>query len=135
MNKVGLDGNPMGNMASFLIVPPTRMHEALGLVGQLAPGQQSNMNVDLQVVSSQWLEFASLAGFSSSNYYLLADPNEVTGLVLSTLNGFEEPRVEQYDPGAVAATNFKIYLPFEADLVQNTINGTATIAAAQQGTP
>lgn len=134
MNKIGLDGNPMGNMASFLVVPATRMHEALGLVGQLAPGQQSNMNVDLQVVASPWLEFAGLVGNSPSSYYLMADPNEVTGLVLSMLTGFEEPRVESYDPGAVAAYNWKIYQPFEADLVQHTIGGVATIAAAQQGT-
>jgi phage head maturation protease len=136
MNKVGLDGNPMGNIASFLVVPATRMHEALGLVGQLAPGQQSNMNVDLQVVATPWLEFSGLIGNSATNYYTIADPNEVTGLVLSTLTGFEEPRVEQYDPGAVAAMNFKIYLPFEADLVQHTpaTTGLATIAAVQQGT-
>jgi hypothetical protein len=38
MNKIGLDGNPTGNMASFLVVPPDLAYVAAGLMG-IAPGQ------------------------------------------------------------------------------------------------
>lgn len=133
MNKVGLDGNPTGNMGAFLIVPPDLQYAAAGLLG-VAPGQQNNLNLRYQVVSSPWLQFSGLTGNSATSYYLLADPNEATGLVVSTINGIETPRVEQYDPGAVAAYKWKIYMPFEAHLVNHTVGSTATIAAAQQGT-
>lgn len=133
MNKIGLDGNPTGNMGSYLVVPPDLQYVAQGLMG-LAPGMQNNTQLRYQVVSSPWLQFAALTGHSATSYYLVADPSEATGLVLSTINGFDEPRVEQYDPGAVAAFKWKVYQPFEVGMGAHTIGGVATIAGIQQGT-
>jgi HK97 family phage prohead protease len=133
MKKTGLDGNPLGTIATKLIVGPTREVEAAGLLG-IAPGQQNSQNLSMDLVVSPWLEASTLTGNSTTSYYIMADPNEVTGLVLSTINGMEAPQVAEYDSGAVAARKWKIFLPFEVDLVYETIAGTATIAAAQQGT-
>lgn len=136
MNKVGLDGNPLGTIPSFYIAGPTA-GQYLNALLQGASGQTvANAIGGLlpQLVVSPWMEASSLTGYSTSTFYLLADPNEVTGLVVSFLQGMNSPQVMQYDPGAVAAINWKIFQPFEADLAYLTVGGTATIAAAQQCT-
>lgn len=133
MNKIGLDGNPTGNMASYLVVPPDLQYVAAGLMG-VAPGMQNNTLLRYNLISSPWLQFSGLAGQSATSYYLVADPSEATGLVLSTINGVEEPKVEQYDPGAVAAYKWKIYLPFECGMGFHTYNSASIIAGIQQGT-
>lgn len=133
MNKIGLDGNPTGNMGSFLVVPPDLQYVAAGLMG-VAPGQQNATALRYQVISSPWLQFTGLTGNSATTYYMVADPSEATGLVLSTINGIEEPRVEQYDPGAVAAYKWKIYNPFEVGMGAHLIGAVTTIAGIQQGT-
>jgi hypothetical protein len=133
MQKVGLDGNPTGNMARFLIVPPDLQYQAVGLLG-IAPGQQNNVPLRYEVVTTPWLQFSGLTGNSATSYYLMSDPAEATGLVLSTINGIDEPRVEQYDPGAVAAYKWKIYQPFEVGMGFHSVSGVNTIAGIQQGT-
>jgi hypothetical protein len=133
MNKIGLDGNPTGNMGSFLIVPPDLQYVAAGLMG-IAPGQQNQTSLRYTVISSPWLQFSGLTGNSGTSYYLVADPSEATGLVLSTINGIEEPKIEQYDPGAVAAYKWKIYNPFEVGMGAHTYGGKTLIAGIQQGT-
>jgi hypothetical protein len=89
----------------------------------------------MEVISSAWLEASALTGNSTTSYYLLCDPEQVTGLVLSKVQGYEGINVEQYDPGAVLAMKWKLWSPFEVDLF-NAANsaGTTTIPAAQQGT-
>ncbi len=80
--------------------------------------------------------WSSLTGNSTSTFYGLADPNEVTGLVLSMINGYESPQVQEYDPGAVGARKWKIWQPFEADLFWFTDpdGSTKRIPGAQQCT-
>lgn len=138
MNKVGMDSNPLGNPPRFLVVPVTREMEAQGIVGVSGPGLQAGAQqsaVSMEVIASPWLEHSSLTGNSTTSYYLLGDPSNVTGLVLSLITGFESIQVQPYDTGAVAGMNFKLWLPFEADLV-NVTNpaGTVIIPGAQQGT-
>lgn len=136
-NKLGLDGNPLGTMPRFLIVPVTREIEAQGIVGPVSPGQigqNTGQSITYEVIATPWLEASALTGFSTTSYYLLADPNEVTGLVLSYINGLDSIQVQPYDAGAVAGLNWKLWLPFEADLHFMTVGSTATVAAAQQGT-
>jgi hypothetical protein len=135
MTKIGQDGNPTGNRAKFLVVPPQLAPAAVGMMG-IAPGMQNQTNFRWQVVESPWLQFSGLTGYSVSNYYLVSDPNAATGLVLSTLQGVDEPRVEQYDPGAVAAYKWKIYDPFTVGMGQQAVasTGKTIIAGIQQGT-
>lgn len=132
--KIGLDGNPLGTVPVFMIVPPTQEHGALSLVTP-AGGAPVGKALSLEIVSSAWLEATALIGYSTTSYYLLADPNEVTGLVLSMLPGYESPQVTEYDAGAVTARKWKIWLPFEADLFYVTnAAATAIVPAAQQAT-
>lgn len=134
-NKIGLDGNPLNNSGSFLVVSATSEQNARGIVGSVAPGQQTNQSSDLEVISTAWLEAASLTGYSTTSYYLVEDPNMATGLVLSTIAGIEEPITEQYDPGAVAALKWKVYLPFQVDLFTATkSDGTIIVPGVHQGT-
>jgi len=133
MSKLGLDGNPMGNMASYLVVPSDLGYVAAGLMG-VAPGQQNQTSLRYQVIATPWLQHSGLVGYSATSYYLVADPSEATGLVLSTINGFDEPRVEQYDPGAVAAFKWKCYMPFEVGMGAHTYGSKTIIAGVQQGT-
>jgi hypothetical protein len=129
-NKVGKDGNPLGNLPRFLVVPTTREMEALAIVGGsgpgLAGGEQQQILRSLMVIGTPWLEAAALTGYSTTSYYLVADPKEVTGLVLSKIRGFESIQVTPYDAGAVAALSWKLWHPFEADAVYDLVGASAT---------
>jgi HK97 family phage prohead protease len=135
-NKVGLDGNPLGHAPRFLICGPTAELAAKAVIG-FAPGSNQatqNLFPGMEVVSSHWLELSSLTGYSTTSYYLLADPNEVAGLILSFLEGMDVPQTMEYDAGAVAARSWKVFLPFEADLAYAAVSGTNTVFGAHQGT-
>jgi hypothetical protein len=139
MTKTGQDGNPLGTVPAFLLVAPGLAGQARGITGGIAPGQVTEQQPtagDLTVVPSPWLASGSgLTGADSAHYYLLADPNEVTALVINEIVGMESPQVMEYDAGAVAAKKWKIYHAFEADLVSQANSAATTIiAGAQQGT-
>ncbi len=134
MNKTGLDSNPLGTMARFFVAGPTAGAYIAGLRSP-APGQTvgNAFAGEQELIVSPWLE-SSLAGHSTTTFYAVADPNEVSGLVLSKVAGFENIQVMPYDAGATAALKWKLWIPFEADLAYLTVGSTATIAAAQQCT-
>jgi hypothetical protein len=137
INKVGKDGNPYGNLPRFLVVPVTREMEALGITGGSGPALQAGVAQQassLEVVATPWLEASALTGNSTTSYYLLADPNEVTALVVSKVRGFETVQVMPYDSGATAGFNWKLFLPFETDLVYDLVSATKYFPGAQQGT-
>jgi HK97 family phage prohead protease len=134
MNKVGLDGNPLGSMPRFLVCGPTNSLFAKGLL-QSVGGQVVGNSGDLELVVTPWLEATALTGYSTTAYYLMADPMVTTGLVLSLISGYESVQVQEYDAGAVGARKWKIWQPFEVDLFSVTnAAGTAIIPAAQQAT-
>ncbi len=135
MNKVGLDGNPLGTMPRFLIAGPTAGGYLTGLMNP-SPGQTvgNAYAQDSELIVTPWLEAAALIGYSTTTFYAMGAPDDVTGLLLSEIIGMEAPQVMPYDPGATAALNWKIFKPFEVDLVYATISSTATISAAQQCT-
>jgi phage head maturation protease len=134
MNKIGLDGNPLGSMPRFLVCGPTNSLFAKGLL-QSVGGQVVGNSGDLELVVTPWLEATALTGYSTTSYYLMADPMITTGLVLSLISGYESVQVQEYDAGAVGARKWKIWQPFEVDLFSVTnAAGTAIIPAAQQAT-
>ncbi len=133
MGKIGLDGGPTGNSAAIILVPSTLGVPTAGLMS-VAPGQQNTASISKRVIATPWLEYAGLTGFSATSYYMIANPNMATGLVLATIQGIDSPRVEQYDPGAVAASKWKIYMPFTAELAAHTVGSTSTVAGIQRGT-
>jgi hypothetical protein len=100
----------------------------------IAPGQSTNQDQNLEVIATPWLNAAAIiSGTLSTTYYLLAE-KMISPMVVNYLTGMRTPQVAQYDAGSVLAANYKIYLPFEADLVNMTVGSTVTIAGAQQGT-
>jgi HK97 family phage prohead protease len=138
MNKVGLDGNPLGNAPRYLCVPLTREMEAMGIVGGSGPLLTAGVQqpaASLEVVASPWLEFSSLTGYSTTSYYLVADPDAVTGLLVTKVRGYESIQAQPYDAGAVAALNVKLWLPFEVSLFKGANSaGTTIVPGAHQGT-
>lgn len=139
LNKVGQDGNPLGNPPAILLCAPSLAGQARGITGAVAPGQvttQGPTSGSIEVIDSPWLTTGSgLTGAASTTYYLLADPMEVTGMLVSTLSGMGSPQVQEYDAGAVAARKWKIWHAFECSLVsQANSAGTTIIAGAHQGT-
>jgi hypothetical protein len=136
-NKLGLEGNPTGNMVRFLLAGPTAGGFLAGLLDS-APGQLTQNAVvhgNYELITTPWLEASALTGNSSTTYYGVADPMLATGLILSKISGYENIQVQEYDAGAVGARKFKLWLPFEADMfwAPNSA-GTSTIFAAQQAT-
>ncbi len=135
MNKVGLDGNPLGTQTRFLVGGPTVGAYLAGLQYG-APGQTVGNAYagQTELVISQWMEASALSGYSTTTFYALGDPEMSGGLVVSQIAGYESPQVQEYDAGAVGARKWKVWQPFEADLPYLTVGSTATIASAQQCT-
>jgi hypothetical protein len=133
--KLGLDGNPLGNMTKFLLAGPTSGLYLAGILGQ-APGQTVANSGQFELVVSPWLESASVTGNSTTSYYAVSDPSIVTGLILSLITGYESPQLQEYDAGAVGARKFKAWMPMEADLFwyTGTDGSTKVIPGAQQCT-
>jgi hypothetical protein len=132
--KVGLDGNPTGNMAKFYLAGPTSGLYLAGLLNQ-APGQPVANGGQAELVVSPWLESSLITGYSPTSYYIVADPAMVTGLLLSLISGYESPQVQEFDSGAVGARKWKVWQPFEADLFWFANKaGTAVIPGAHQAT-
>ena len=132
--KIGLDGNPTGNMGSFYFAGPTSGLYLAGLLNQ-APGQPVANSGQGELVVSPWLEATTLTGYSTTSYYVLADPNLVDGLILTELAGLNGPQVMKYDQGSTLARGWKIFDAFEADLFwAANAAGTGIIFGAQQAT-
>lgn len=138
MNKIGQDGNPLGNTPRYLLCAPGIAGQARSITGGVAPGQVNTHTPvagDIQVVPSVWLNTNSgLTGADSAHYYLVADPMQVTGMLVNFIRGMEGVQVMEFDSGPQAARGWKIFQAFEASLVsQANSAGTTIIAAAQQG--
>jgi len=132
--KLGLDGNPIGNMSRFLLAGPTAGFHLAAIMG-LAPGQTVLNSGQYELVVSPWLESTAITGYSTTSYYAVADPATVTGLILSLITGYESPQIQEYDAGAVGARKWKAWMPMEADLFWFTNSAsTKIIPGAQQCT-
>lgn len=135
MAKTGLDGNPTGNMARFFVAGPTAGQYIAALTQQVGGQQVGNGNGTFpELIVSPWLEASALTGYSTTSYYAISDPAEVTTLLLSLISGYEAPQVWEYDAGSVGARKWKIWMPFEADLFYATAGGASVIYGAQQAT-
>ncbi len=131
MGKLGLDGNPLGNMTRFLFAGPTAGLYLAGILGT-APGQIAQNAGQYELVVSPWLEAAAITGNSTTSYYALSDPSLVTGLILSLISGYESPQLQEYDAGAVGARKWKAWMPMEADLFWFTNAATTKIIPGAQ---
>jgi phage major head subunit gpT-like protein len=72
-------------------------------------------------VVSEWLSASTLTGYSSTAWYLLADPNDVPAIEVSYLNGNENPVVEFFGLDSEANTlgvTWRAYFDFGVDLAE-----------------
>jgi hypothetical protein len=122
-------------MGRFLLAGPTSGLYLGALLNQ-APGQiVSNAGGGYELVVTPWLEASAITGFSTTSYYVVADPMLVTGLILTEINGYENIQVQEFDAGAVGSRKWKFWKPFEADLFWFANSaGTNVIPGAQQAT-
>lgn len=105
---------------------------ASGANAQIGSGAVRGMGV----VDSTFVGDTALYGSAATtDYYLFADPNMVDTVVVEFLRGQRQPTIQEFDPGAVAAINYKIMLPFQATVATYTDSaGNARIAGIQKAT-
>ena len=103
------NGRPLGLEPRILLVPSALRVQAdiltasrqliasiatTGSKSTLVP-QDNPMVGKFAVVSSAYLGNATITGYSTKAWYLLADPNILPGIEVAFLNGVEQPTVEQ----------------------------------------
>lgn len=107
------DGNPLGLMPRKLVVPTALRISATNLVNSelAAPDSTGTANTTVgamfatrnpfqgayDVVSSPYMSDSSLTGYSTTAWYLLADPQDLPVIETCFLNGMESPTVETAD--------------------------------------
>ena len=100
------DGNPLGAMPKILLVPTTLKNTAKQLMSSeeirnttanTAIGTANPYRGSYEVVSSLYMNNSSFTGYSSTAWYLLADPSDIPVIQVVFLNGREMPFVESAD--------------------------------------
>lgn len=106
LNQVDPQGLPMGVMPKIVLVPnalKAAMAALLHPQSQMITGASStisNVNVfagRFQLESSSYLGNSNYSGYSPSEWYMMADPNELSTIEIAALNGKVEPTVETAD--------------------------------------
>jgi hypothetical protein len=106
LNQVDPNGLPLGVMPKIVLVPnalKATMAALLHPQSQLITGASStlsNVNVfagRFQLESSAYLSNSAYTGYSAQEWYMLADPNELSTIEIAALNGRVEPVVETAD--------------------------------------
>jgi len=107
------NGRPLGIPASILLVPTALKVPAEMLMKSVLLNQNTYVDATtkksvaepatnphtgkFEVVSSVYLSSAAFPGFSSTAWYLLADPNRLPSIEIAFLNGVDRPTVEKTD--------------------------------------
>jgi phage major head subunit gpT-like protein/ribosomal protein S4 len=108
MKQTDPDGEPLGIMPRYLLVPPEIDSIARELFvstnnntgGAATTERVPNANVFANrfiPVSTPYLSNTTYTGYSATAWYLLADPNELATIEVVFLNGVETPTVEMAD--------------------------------------
>jgi hypothetical protein len=107
LGQVAADGDPIYSQPAILLVPPGLKYLADQLwtsatVNQ-TPANNKSQGVDnpfrgrFRVESSPYLALAGMPGASNSNWYLLADPNNLPAFQVAYLRGQRQPTIETAD--------------------------------------
>lgn len=103
VKQIGLDGEAIGAMPKFMVVPPELMFLArdICLSDNVVTGsskivaQKNSMAGLLEPVTAAHLSNQALPGNSADAWYLVGDPNEVGGLEIGYLKGQKTPTIEE----------------------------------------
>jgi hypothetical protein len=107
LGQVAADGDPIYSQPAILLVPPGLKYLADQLwtsatVNQ-TPANNKSQGVDnpyrgrFRVESSPYLALAGMPGASNSNWYLVADPNNLPAFQVAYLRGQRQPTIETAD--------------------------------------
>ncbi len=109
-NQTDPDGKPVAVNPALLVVPPVLKRTALRLMNSTevrelpdttstgaaakAYGTANTFEGDFRIASSPYMSNSKYTGYSSTAWYLLANPNELPVVEACFLNGVERPTVE-----------------------------------------
>ena len=134
-NTTGPDGDPIMIEPKYLLVPPTLEATARQLVAPMsrliatdhaAAGAVLAPDANIyagrfEVLTSAYLELATITGYSTAYWYLLADPAVLPCYEVSYLNGNQAPTVNFFgletDPNTLGMA-WRIFWDFGADAAQ-----------------
>lgn len=103
MNQIDPDSKPLGIMPAILLVPTALKASAVSLMdpqGVMITGESSTKpNVNpfkgrFTVESSPYISNTSYTGYTSTGWWMLADPNELSVIEIAAYQGRVEPTVE-----------------------------------------
>lgn len=107
MTQTGLDGEAIGAMPKFMLVPPQlyflareiclSQYVVSGVNNKLLPQMNGAAGI-LEPVTSAHLSNPTLTGNSATAWYLFSDPAEVGSIEIGYLKGQKTPTIEQGDP-------------------------------------
>lgn len=107
MNQTDADGLPVAIMPAILLVPNALYVAASNFMNSTYVANNTTANTTtlgnnpfsgmFKVVRSSYLSNSSLTGYSTTGWYLLADPNDLPVIETAFLNGRETPTVESAD--------------------------------------
>jgi len=128
-DQKGPDGDPIMVDPRYLLVPTALEQTAKELMNAqfiLGPttSKQPSVNVwqgAFTPLTSPWLSNSNLTGYSSTAWYLLADPMDLATLEIAYLNGQQSPTVEFFgldaDPNILGVT-WRVYWDFGVALAE-----------------
>ena len=105
MNQTDPDGKPLGVMANHLVVPTALKNKAITLMTSelaaagattytTAPGAGNPFRGRFTVHSSPYVSNSSYTGYTSTGYWMLANPGEIAVMEIAALDGRIEPIVD-----------------------------------------
>jgi hypothetical protein len=108
MNQTNPDGTPLGVQPAILLVPTALKNKALTLMGSMlnaaaitsygaATGDANPFQGRFRVESSPYISNSSYTGYTSTAWWMLANPEELPVIAIAALNGRVEPTVETAD--------------------------------------
>jgi phage major head subunit gpT-like protein/phage head maturation protease len=106
LNQTDDDGYPLAVSPSILLVPTSLNAKALQLKGSTEI-RDTNANKSYptanphagkyEIITTPYLSNSSFAGNSTTAYYLMASPADLSTIEVAFLNGVQQPTVEQAD--------------------------------------
>ena len=106
LNQTDYDGKPLGIMPKIILCPTAlkfAMESLLDPASKVVSGNtagQSDVNVfrgRFRLESSPYMSNSAYTGYSPTEWYMLADPNELAAVEIQALNGRVEPQVDTAD--------------------------------------
>jgi hypothetical protein len=106
MSQIDSDGKPLGSQPAILLVPTalkslaTQLYVSTEMRDTTATTKYLTSNPfagRFRVESSPYMHNSKYTGYSSTAWYLLADPNDIPVIETVFLNGQEAPTIEQAD--------------------------------------